>query len=66
MPPQQSERPLDLVDDGLDFRAHEFLRSTADVAICGHGRNPLVFLLGNPVSTFSAPALKLTACNMMR
>jgi hypothetical protein len=25
MPPQQAERLLDLVDDGLDFRAHRFI-----------------------------------------
>jgi hypothetical protein len=30
MPPQQHDRLLDLIDDGLNFRAHENLPFAAD------------------------------------
>jgi hypothetical protein len=30
MPPQQHDRLLDLIDDALDFRAHDFSPSAAE------------------------------------
>jgi hypothetical protein len=40
MPPQQSERPLDVFDDGLDFCAHGNESNVrADLAIVPHRRN---------------------------
>jgi hypothetical protein len=34
MPPQQPDRPLDILDDGFDFRAHEI--DSANIVLRRH------------------------------